>query len=111
MTDSDIPSMQTLAPIVDQLREIARSELSEPQALKIALWDDGDYDIRVYHQMGFDTREQILYDNETWEVRYQYWKGVQWHSEFVSEEEGTVRTATFEETEDRVLTTIEPPGT
>lgn len=89
MTDNEIPQVKPLAPIADQVREIAQEELGTPQTMHLKLWDDGDYDIYVFRSMGDEEREQIVYDNETGAVHYQYRKGVSFRTVFVSEEAGS----------------------
>lgn len=65
-----MPSMESLAPLVDRLREIADEEVPHPQTLKIRVWDDGDYQIHIFHH-GPQGREQIMYtsgmENPIWQ--------------------------------------------
>ena len=65
-----MPSMQTLAPLVDQLQAIAQEELPEPQTCRIRLDDDDTYRITIEHRRR-DGEEAIVYDRVTGEV---YWR-------------------------------------
>lgn len=42
--------------------------------MRIALWDDGDYDIVAYHNRGSSEREQVFYDNESGAIYWQHTK-------------------------------------
>jgi hypothetical protein len=101
--------MQTLAPLVDQIREIAQDKLPSRRTLKLQAFDDGDYDLVVFHSPGPGEREQILYERDTGIVRWQYLKNPSMNKEFISEEAGTLLTTTFEERKERRITTIDPP--
>lgn len=108
-----MPAMEPLAPIIDQIREIARDEIPSPRAMKIALWDDGDYDIHVYHSRGSDERIQVLYDNESGAVLWQHIKlDPDWeipdHEEIPDGEERIV-VPEYEFKETRQLSVIDPP--
>jgi len=109
MSTEGIPRIEPLAPVLDRVREIAQEELPPPRACKIQLWDDGDYDIWIYHKYDADEREQVVYDCETGEVRWQYLKNPSTKSKFVSEVVGTEHQITYEQHDERVVTTIEPP--
>lgn len=110
MTDNDIPPMKPLAPIIDQIREIAQGELPAPRAARIYLWDNGNYEIQFYHSMGKDAGQLIEYDNETGAVLWKYREGVTIESTFVSEKAGTVHEPVYDVSEERQITTIEPPS-
>lgn len=110
MSTHGIPPIAPLAPIADRIREIAREELGAPRTMHIKLWDDGDYDIYVFHSMGEDEREQIVYDGTTGVVSYQYRKGVSFEMVFVSEEAGSYTEPVYDVDEERQITTIEPPN-
>ena len=70
----DLRTMEELAPVVDEVREIAREEMPVPQTCRLNLWDDGDYEIYVFHSLSKNEREQVVYDNETGEILWQYRK-------------------------------------
>lgn len=110
MTENEIPPIQPLAPIADKIREIAQEELGTPQTMHLKLYDDGDYYIYVFHSMGEEEREQIVYDHETGAVSYQYRKGVSFETVFVSEEAGSYTEPVYDVSEERQLTTIVPPA-
>lgn len=109
MTNNEIPHIEPLAPIADHVREIAQEELGTPQSMHFKLYDDGDYYIYVFHSMGEEEREQIVYDNETGAVHYQYRKGVSFRTVFVSEEAGSYTEPVYDVDEERLITTIDPP--
>lgn len=109
MTHNEIPPMEPLAPIVDQVRQIAQEELEAPRTMHVKLWDDGDYDIYVFHSMGDEEREQIVYDNETGAVHYQYRKGVSFRTVFVSEEAGSYTEPVYDVDEESRIMKIDPP--
>lgn len=109
MANEGIPRIELLAPIADRIRAIGREELGAPRTMHLKLWDDGDYDIYVFHSMGEEEREQIVYNHETREVTYQYRKGVSFETVFVSEEAGSYTEPVYDVSEERQITTIEPP--
>ncbi len=100
--------MGQLAPLIDHMREIAREELPAPRSCRVKLWDDGTFDITIYHSMGNDEREWITYERSTSEILYLYVDGTGWKTESFAGE-GTLHTPTYDETEVRVITTVEPP--
>lgn len=110
MTTQGLPQIEPLAPIVDQIREIAQEELPAPRTARIHLWDNGNYEIQFYHSMGKDAGQLIEYDTENGAVLWKYREGVTIESTYVSEETGTVHESVYEVTEERQITTIEPPS-
>lgn len=70
----EIPSVQTLAPLIDTIREIAQEELPPPRTMRINLFDDGDYRIYVFHKVAEDERKQIYYEPDSGVVRWQHCK-------------------------------------
>ncbi|SFS86826.1 hypothetical protein SAMN04488556_3003, partial [Halostagnicola kamekurae] len=74
----EIPPMQPLAPIVDQMQEIAREELPEPRSCRIQLWDDGTFDVKIYHSPGPDSLQAIRYEPATSEIYWEYASGGGW---------------------------------
>ena len=107
MTTNEIPPMGPLAPLIDQMREIAREELPEPRSCRVQLWDDGTFDINIYHSKGSDKREWITYERSTSEIVYLSVDGTGWETESFATE--TLHTPTYDESEARVITTVEPP--
>jgi hypothetical protein len=75
MTENDMPSMESLAPLIDRLREIADEEVPHPQTLEVRVWDDGDYSIRIFHKYGPKAMEQIVYHSRSGEAVWQRLKG------------------------------------
>jgi hypothetical protein len=47
-----IPSLRTLAPAYDRLLEIATQRLDGPVQTRVRTWEDGEFEIRVYHGYG-----------------------------------------------------------
>ena len=47
-----IPSLTTLAPAYDRLLKIATQRLDGPVQTRVRTWEDGDFEIRVYHGYG-----------------------------------------------------------
>ena len=110
--DTDMQQMTTIAPLVDQLQDIARDELPAPRTCRATLWDDGDYDIVIYHSHGEDEEQAITYDVNTGDVVWKYRKNGDW---VVDEDApdgegyGTAHGREYEESETRWITTIDPP--
>lgn len=103
-----IPPMEPLAPLIDQMIEIAHEELLEPRSCRINLWDDGTFDIVIYHSTGNDEREWITYERSTGEILWQYVSGTRWNTESMSGNE-TLHTPVHDESEVKVIATVEPP--
>lgn len=47
-----IPSLTAVAPAYDRLLEMATERLDGPVQTRIRTWEDGDFEIRVYHGYG-----------------------------------------------------------
>ena len=47
-----IPSLTAIAPTYDRLLEIAAQRLDGPVQTRIRTWEDGEFEIRVYHGYG-----------------------------------------------------------
>ena len=112
--DTNMQQMTPLAPLVDQLQEIARTKLPAPRSCRIQLWDDGDYDITISHSQGEDEGQAISYDVDTGDVLWKYRKNGEWVVDGEAEtddRDGTPYTRTFEKSETQRITTIEPPVT
>lgn len=101
--------MQTLAPLVDQLIDIAEAELSGGKTCHIRLYDDHTYRIYIEHSYG-DGEEAIVYDRDTGEV---YWRDTagarQMYIPDPVQPSTTIITHRFIDDAERVVTTIEPP--
>lgn len=106
---NDMPAMTTLAPLIDQLQALAEEHVPLPQATKITLWDDGDYDILIYHNHAHNKKEGLIYDNDTGVVRWRRAKNPYWEKDHDAEGPGMAYDRAFEELEEEELTTIEPP--
>ena len=99
--------MEPLAPIVDQIREIAEDELPFPQTCEVTLWDDGTVGAKIYHSSG-DEVYLLRYQRQTSEIVLEYAKGAQWKRESLSGGEA-IHKPTFDEREAEVVATVEPP--
>ena len=45
----DVPYLQEIAPVLDEVVDIAREHLEHPISVDIKTWQDGEYKIRVRH--------------------------------------------------------------
>jgi len=100
--------MEPLALIVDQLREIARDELPSPRTCRVHLRDDGTFESCVYHSPAKDELERVRYERTTGEIIYEYVKGGG-HEEHDHGAGETLHVPIHDESEVRVITTVEPP--
>ena len=110
--NSEMQRMTPLASLIYPLQEIAREELPPPRTCRVKLWDDGDYDIVIYHSPGQDEMESISYDVNTGDVTWEYRKSGEWVVDEDAEDGegyGTPYVQEFEESETRRITTIDPP--
>lgn len=108
MTQTGIPPMEPLAPIVDQMRDLAREEIPAPRTCKVHLWDDGTVDVKIYHGMGDDEFQVVRYERWTSEIVWEHLRGHKWRTTTFAGGE-TLQEREFEERDLRVLTTVEPP--
>lgn len=67
-----IPPMEPIAPLVDQMRVIARAELPAPRMCQIELFDDGTFTVESNHPMGSHERQRIRYDRTTSEILWEH---------------------------------------
>lgn len=100
--------MEPLAPIVDQMRAIAREELPLPRTCQVRLWDDGTFDAIIYHSMADDEKQAIRYERTTSEIVWEHVNGAHWEAEPLIGGE-TVYEPVHDERHLRVLTAVEPP--
>jgi hypothetical protein len=110
--NTDMQRMTPLASLIDQLQEIAREELPAPRACRVTLWDDGDYDIVIYHAHGKNKIQCVTYDITTGDVVWNYRENGEWVVDDDAEDGdgyGTAYIQEFEESETRQITTIDPP--
>ena len=108
MHTEGIPPMAPLAPLVDRMRDLAVEELPGPRTCKIRLWDDGTFDVGIYHGMGDDERQWLRYERTTGEILWESVRGARMKSEEVTGNE-TIHEPVCEESEVRVVATVEPP--
>lgn len=107
MTDS-IPPMEPLAPIIDQLREIAENEIPAPRTCRIQLWDDGTFDAHVYHAIGDDEVQIVRYERTTSEIVWEHRRGARRQETPLTGGEIIIEPA-FDDCAVRVIETVEPP--
>lgn len=107
----DLLTMEELASIVDEVREIAREEMASPQTCRLNLWDDGDYEIYVFHSRGKTEREQVVYEHETGEILWQYRKMAPKSDgkKRVQTDDGTKIVPDIIESDERQVGYVEPP--
>lgn len=101
--------MDTLAPIVNQMRDLARTELPDPQTCQVRLWDDGTFDIVIYHSLGEGERQQLTYERTTGEILWEHLRGARLDSTSLTGGE-TIHTPAFDQVQVRVLATVDPPS-
>ncbi|WP_175055190.1 MULTISPECIES: hypothetical protein [unclassified Haloarcula] len=71
-----IPSIEAIGPVVDEVIDIARRELDAPRSVKIKTWEDREFLVRVKHstapgvntRYGYETAIQYHSDRETVEA-------------------------------------------
>ena len=100
--------MAPLAPIVDRMRELATDELPSRRSCKIHLYDDGTFEILIYHSMGSSERQQLRYERTTGEILWEHFEGAQHESESMGGNE-TLHKPVYDNVEVRVVDTVEPP--
>lgn len=108
MIDRAMPSMEPLAPLVDQLVAIAEEEIPAARTCYVRLFDDMTYRIIVEHRYG-DHKEAIVYDRNTGEVYWRDTAGVRTMRIPLISKGETVVQPYFVDDAERVVTTIEPP--
>lgn len=109
MTETDIPPMEPLAPIVDEVRKLAAEELPAPKTLRIHLWDDGTYDICAYHNRGEYEQERVVVDPEAGEIRWEYCRSDGFEERGIFGTNQSVLNPNIDERRERPLRSIEPP--
>jgi len=100
--------MEPLAPLVDQLIEIAEAEIPAPRTCYVRLFDDMTYRIIVEHRYG-DGKEAIVYDRNTGEVYWRDTAGARTMRAPRLDRGETAVVPYFTKDAERVVTTIEPP--
>jgi hypothetical protein len=111
-TNTAMPRMESIAPLINQLQDIACEEIPAPRTCSVTLWDDGDYDVIIYHKHGPDEKVAIYYDASIGDVMWKYVKNGEWvvdEDAEDGEEYGTAYVQSDEESDERTITTIEPP--
>ncbi|GAB3033978.1 hypothetical protein GCM10025298_23670 [Natronobiforma cellulositropha] len=72
------------------------------------MWDDGTFDVIIYHTMGQREGQWIRYERTTSEIIWRHVTGAHREMESVTGNE-TLITSAFEESDVRVIATVEPP--
>lgn len=101
--------MESLAPLIDHMQELVREELPAPQTCKLRLWDDGTFNIQIYHYTGDDRRQLLGYERTTSEILCEDVRGARWKGQLRTRNE-TLYESEFDDVDIRVITTIEPPN-
>lgn len=107
MANERIPLMEPLAPIIDRMRALAREEIPAPRTCRIRMWDDGTFDLVIFHRVGDSERQAVRYERSTGEIVWEHVKGASWEAQSLSSDE-TVYESTCDERDSRVLTRVEP---
>lgn len=100
--------MEPIAPLVDRMRDLAMDELPAPRTCRIELWDDGSFDIVIYHNIGKDERQWLHYEHTTGEILWKHVRGARWESESLTRNE-TIHEPVYEECDVHIIVTVEPP--
>lgn len=100
--------MEPLAPLVDQMRDIAREELPGRRTCRIQLFDDATFSISITHSMGPDESQRISYVRSTGEIIWEHAKESDGIETDLSGSE-TLHEPIIEELDARVIETVEPP--
>jgi|AntDeeMetagen134_2_1112570.scaffolds.fasta_scaffold13986_1 hypothetical protein len=108
MQSTELPLMASLAPLVDRMRQLAQEELPSPRSCKVESWDDGTFDIVIYHSLGFDARQQLRYERTTGEILWEHLQGARHESESMGRNE-TLHKPAYDNVDVRVVDTVEPP--
>ncbi|MDS0223495.1 hypothetical protein NDI54_19325 [Haloarcula sp. S1AR25-5A] len=74
--ERQIPSIETIGPVVDEVIDIARRELDAPRSVEIETWEDREFLVRIIHwsapgvntRYGYETAIQYHSDRETVEA-------------------------------------------
>lgn len=100
--------MEPLAPIVDRMRDIANEVLPTPRSCKVRLWDDGTFDVVIYHSMGGAGRQTVRYERATGEIVHEHIVLAGTKAEAHSDGEPAY-TPDFDVYDVRVIERIDPP--
>jgi len=79
MTGS-LPSLNSLAPIIDEMCRLSRTALPGPRTCTVRLWDDGTFDARVTHSMTGDAYQCVRYVQPTAEIVWLHVEAVEHES-------------------------------
>lgn len=60
--DRTVPSLETIAPVFDEVMDIARAQLERPLSVRLWTWEDGEFKIRVKH--GYGGGREMRLDHE-----------------------------------------------
>ena len=100
--------MKPLAPLVDRMRILTRTELPSPRAGKVRLWDDGTFSVEFYHSMGSNERQHLRYVRSTGEIVWAHYQGARWREESLTGDE-TVMEPEYDDVDVQVIETVTPP--
>jgi len=57
-----IPSIEAIGPVVDEVIDIARRELDVPRSVEIETWEDREFEVRVNHWYPAGSENRYGYD-------------------------------------------------
>lgn len=108
-TNTDMPRMTPIAPIVDQLQRLAENHVPRPWTCDVTLWEDGDYRFMIWHGSGHNEREGLIYDHDDGIVYWRRAKNPYWKKVSRVADRETECISAYEVFEEREITSIEPP--
>ena len=71
------------------------------------LWEDGTFDAHVYHSGPGDETQLVQYERTISEIVWERWAGDGWEGKEIGGE--TLHTPAVDNSDVRVITTVEPP--
>lgn len=102
-----LPRLEPLAPIFDQMREIAKHELPASQTGLIKLYADGTFRAGIWHKTN-NGRKTIRYERETSEIIWEHTRG--YHKETTELTGGeTIYAPAYDSQSVRTIAFVDPP--
>ena len=108
-TNTDMPRMTPIAPIVDQLQRLAEEHVPRPRTCQVKLWEDGDYQLIIWHGSGYNEREGLIYDHDDGIVCWRRAKNPYWKKVCRVADREIECISAYEIFEEREIMTLEPP--
>lgn len=102
-----LPRMEPLAQIIDQMREIAQHELPPGQTCQVKLYDDGTFRAGIWHKTN-NGRKAIRYERSTSEIVWEHMTG--YHKETTELTGGeTIHAPAYDTHSVRTIAVVDPP--